>query len=371
MKKNTILLILPVYLLLFSWLTLTSPASPAVEVKHLNETTLSQDEGIIIERAHSFLVTEDNSILVIDSKAANIKIFDMKGKRISIFGRKGMGPNEFVRPIMSSYRQPFVAIVDFGRKTIFIYKRSEGNKFEFIQKFLCMGLGGNFNLIDDENILIAGDKDDKNRKWQRIYQYNFKKNIYDYILSAEDAYGFDSVKQFKKEKNEKLRYIGMNNFCDVTDDSIYMVWTGDIKVAKIDRKTRKINYFGEKTGNFVTPYTTSGIKKAFHQMNYRLIYKLKRNMSYVRYIFVSNSKKVGVVYVGPFKKDNRLKIMLQLYTTGGEYLNEFEILNAGASHHYEIYFYFRKDNNRLYLLDTVTSEEFDQFYRIHEYSIAD
>ncbi len=75
--------------------------------------------------------------------------------------------------------------------------------------------------------------------------------------------------------------------------------------------------------------------------------------------------------MGPFKKDNRLKVMLQLYTTGGEYLNEFELLNAGASHHYEIYFYFSKDNNRLYILDTVTTEELDQFYRFHEYSIED
>ena len=295
----------------------------------------------------------------------------MKGKRISIFGRKGMGPNEFVRPIMSSYRQPFVAIVDFGRKTIFIYKRSGGNRFEFVQKFLCMNLGQNFNLIDDKNILIDGDIFDKENKWHRIYKYNFKENSYDFILSAAEAYGLDSEKEFKKEKKDKLIYIGLANFCDVTDDSIYMVWTGDIKVAKIDRKTRKINYFSKKTGNFVTPFPTPEIKKAFHQMNHRLIYKLERHMSYVRYIFVSNSGKVGVVYVGPYKKDSRLKVMIQLYTTSGEYLKEFEILNAGASHHYEIYFYFKKDNNRLYLLDTVTTEALDQFYRIHEYSIED
>jgi len=317
------------------------------------------------------MVTEDNNILVIDSKAANIKIFDMKGKRLGIFGRKGMGPNEFVRPIMSSYLHPLAAIVDFGRKTIFIYKWSEGNRFEFVKKFLCMGLGQNFNLIDDHTILIAGDKIDKKGKFQRIYKYNFKENSYDYILSGAEAYGLDSEKKFHKERNEKIMYIGLANFCDFTDDSIYMVWTGDIRVTKIDRKTRKITYFGKKTGNFAAPYVKPEIKKAYHQMNHLLIYSLKKDMSFVRYIFVSNTKKVGIVYVGPYKKDNRLQVMLQLYTTDGEYLKEFEILNARASHHYEIYFYFKKDNNRLYLLDTVTTEELDQFYHIHEYSIED
>jgi len=60
----------------------------SVEVKTLRKISLSQDNDILIERANSFIVTVDKRILVVDSKAANIKIFDMTGKRVKVFGRK-------------------------------------------------------------------------------------------------------------------------------------------------------------------------------------------------------------------------------------------------------------------------------------------
>lgn len=342
----------------------------SVEIKAIRKITLSQDNDIFIEKANSFIVTVDKRVLVIDSKAANIKIFDMTGKRVNVFGRKGMGPDEFVRPRWSTYLEPFVSIMDYGRNMIFIYKRSGLNSFEFIHKFLNLNLGYDFCFLDDQNLLIAGDKRDNNRTLYSLYKYNFKKDKYNLILPSHVAFGYTSIKQFMKDNNEKISYIGAFQFFDVSDDSIFFVWTGDIKIIKIDMKTRKLTYFGNKTENFIKPTFTPAIERAFRQKDHRLIYKLRRQMSYVRNVFVSNNSHVGVVYVGPFK-DNLLKVFLLIYTTGGEFLKEVKLLNAKASNHYEIYFYFSKNDNRFYILDTETTKEFDQLYKIHEYRIEE
>jgi hypothetical protein len=281
-----------------------------------------------------------------------------------------MGPDEFVRPRRCAYLEPLVSFMDYGRSMIFIYKRSGLDSFEFIQKFLNLNLGYDFCFLDDQNLMIAGDKYDENRRLYSLYKYNFKKDKYDFILPSDVAYGYTSIKQFMKDNDEKISYIGAFQFFDVSDDSIFFVWTGDIKVIKIDRKTRKLTYFGKKTENFIKPTDTPKIRNAFRQKNHRLIYKLRRGMSYVRSVFVSNNSHVGVVYVGPFK-DNILKVFLLLYTTGGEFLKEVELLNAKASHHYEIYFYFSKNNNHFYILDTETSKDFNQSYKIHEFSIEE
>jgi hypothetical protein len=47
------------------------------------------------------------------------------------------------------------------------------------------------------------------------------------------------------------------------------------------------------------------------------------------------------------------------------------LLNAKASNRYEVKFYFRKDKNLFYVLDTDTSEAFDQGFKIHEYRIEE
>jgi len=342
----------------------------SVEVKALRKITLSQDNEIIIEKANSFIVTVDKKILVVDSKAANIKIFDMTGKRVKIFGKKGMGPDEFVRPLRCAYLEPFVSFMDYGRSMIFIYKRTGVDSFEFIHKFLNLNLGYDFCFLDDQNLLIAGDKFNENKILYSLYNYNFKKNTYDFILPSHVAYGYTSIKKFMKDNNERISYIGAYQFFDLSADSIFFVWTGDIKVIKIDRKTRKLTYFGNKTENFIKPTSTPAIERAFRQKDHRLIYKLRREMSYVRSVFVSNNRYVGVVYVGPFK-DDLLKVFLLLYTTGGEFLKEVELLNAKASHHYEIYFYFSKNDSHFYILDTETSKDFNQSYKIHEFSIEE
>jgi hypothetical protein len=345
--------------------------SAAIEIKSVKEFTLSQNEDTFVKKPGSIIVTEDDMVFVLDSKEANIKVFDKSGKLVDIFGRKGMGPNEFVRIYSSSYKKPYVIFADFGRKSFFLYKRLTKKSFEFVHKFLHLEMAYDFHLIDDKSLLVAGYKMDSNRKEYNLYEFDFRNKKYDFILTSESAYGCKTAREYRKKLDEKLAYIGLFQFCDYTNDSIYLVWTGNINVIKINRKTKETKSFGKITDNYIQPYLTPEIKKAYDHRDHRLIYKLINRMSYVKDIFVLNSGRVGVVYVGPLKKNKGLNVLLQLYNNDGKFIKEFEVLNANASYHVELNFYFRKDKNLFYILDTETSEEYDQLYKIHEYRIEE
>ncbi|UCH96058.1 MAG: hypothetical protein JSV88_04190 [Candidatus Aminicenantes bacterium] len=343
----------------------------AIEIKQLREITLSHDQDAFIEKPGSFIVTVDGMFIVFDSKASNIKVYDGTGKLVNIFGRKGLGPDEFVQPYLSAYKEPFIVIGDFGRKTFFIYKRFGKNSFKIVQKLFLRVMCYDLHFIDDAKLLIAGYKVGKDRKEYNLYEYDFKNQNYEFILTSESSYGLESHKVYLKKYSDRIRYIGGLQYCDFAEDSIYLVWTGDLKIIKVDRKTKKYTFFGQKTGNYVQPYITPEIRKAYHERNHRLLYKFDNDMSYVKDIFVLTSEKVGVVYVGPLKKDKGISVMLQLYTVNGAFISEFKVLNSNASHQFEIFSFFIKDKNLLYIMDTYTSKEFDQFYKIHEFRIEE
>lgn len=340
----------------------------AIEIEPLREITLFQNEDTFIQKAGSFIVTEDELLLVFDTKAGHIKIFDLSGKLVKIFGRKGMGPHEFVTPFSSAYKSPYIVFADFGRRSFFIYKTT-GAVFEFVNSFLCLEMAQDFQFINDKKLVVAGYKVDKNRKEYNLYEYDFEKGEYDFILPLEVSYGFKSIKRYRKAYKEETAYIGITFYCDFLNNSIYLVWEGDIGIIKINRKTRETITFGKKTRNYVKPYITPEIRKAYDQRKDKLIYKLVNGMSYVTDIFVLKSGKIGLVYVGPLEKNNGLNVMLQIYKPNGTFIKEFEVLNAKGDVHSDLDFYFSKDKNLFYIMDIETSEKFDQFYKVHEYRI--
>ena len=342
----------------------------AIEIESLRKITLSQTDETFIQKAGSFIVTADEKLLVFDTKAGNIKTFDLNGKLVKIFGRKGMGPNEFVTPFSSSYKKPYVVFSDFGRRSVFIYKQTRGD-FEFVHKYICPGMGFEFRLIDDGKLMIAGYKVDENRKEYHLYEYDYKNDKYEFILPTEISYGFESFKLFRKAYVEEIAYIGPFQYFDFTDSSIYFVWEGDIDIIKINRRTRAVTSFGKRTANYFKPYITPEIRRAYDRRKDKLIDKLIKRMSYVTDIFALNSGKIGLVYVGPLGKNNGLNVMLQIYKPNGQFIMEFEVLNAKGDYHSDLDFYFNKDKNLFYIMDRETSKEFDQFYKVHEYRIVE
>ena len=343
----------------------------AIEIKPLREIKLSEDEETFLKWPRSFIVTEDDMFFIFDSKASNIKIYNAAGKLLKIFGRHGMGPNEFIKPSLSSYKEPYLAIGDYGRKTIFIYKRKSRDSLEFIRKFFCLGMANDIHLVDDNKLLICGYKEATNRKKYKLYEYDFINNHYQYILANEIAYGYKSYQKFRHDYLDRISYIGAVHYFDYTNDYIYLVWKGDLKIIKIDRRTKKYDDFGHKTENFVKPQVTPEIRKAYDERKNRLIYQLRKEMSFVKDIFVLKSNNIGVIYVGPFKKDKQGWVVLQVYSGEGIFVKELKVIKVSASIHNEVFSYFMKNKNLLYIMDTETSEKFDQFHKIYEFRIEE
>lgn len=344
----------------------------SIEIKHIREFTLLQDEKTFISTPGSFFVTEDDMFFVIDKKASDIKIFDADGKLVNVFGKKGLGPNEFILPFVSAYKKPIVALADTGRRRFFIYKRTGRINLEFEKWCLNLDMPHDIALMNNGKFLVAGSKLDGSGKWQNLYIYDCEKNESDFLLNLAMSYGYASDNEFEKDFINKLEYIGAFQHCDWMGDSIYQVWTGDIKINKIDIKTRGVTSFGKKTGNYVKPYVTPEIKKAYFTKQPKVILEARSKMSYVMDIFILNSKKVVLVYAGPLKKNKGINVMLQLYTEFGEFIKEVELLlNAKASTSYELYFYFKRDKGLLYVMDTETSEEFDQLFNVHKYRLEE
>ena len=91
-------------------------------------------------------VTEDNVFLVVDFKAANVKIYKNDGKLTEILGKKGYGPNEFAQPLNCYYSNSTLFIQDVGQKKIFVYKRKGKFKFVYSKTFSFVALGNDFYL---------------------------------------------------------------------------------------------------------------------------------------------------------------------------------------------------------------------------------
>jgi hypothetical protein len=341
----------------------------AMEIKPQQGIALDHENEVFIKRPGSFIVTDDDQFFIFDSKASNIKIYNTAGKLVRVFGRSGMGPDEFLKPYLSAYKEPFILIGDFGRNTLFIYKRVKRDNLIFFKRIFFLDMGGDIQFSDNNKILVSGYKRDKSGKAYQLYEYDFIKNNYDFILTSENAYGFDSYKKYRKEYLERLSYIGLFQYLDYSKEYIYLAWEGDIRINKVDRKSKNYITFGHRTKNFVKPYLTPEIKKAYDERKHLLIYQLNEPMSYVRDLFVLSSGKVGLVYFGPYNPKTGMAVWLQLYSANGEFLKEIKVMDARSPYHYDMFSYFRKEKNCLYILDAEITESFDQFHTIYSFRI--
>ena len=342
----------------------------SIDIKHVRKFTLFQDETRFISTPASFFVTEDNMVFVLDKKASNIKVFDSNGHLVNIIGKKGLGPDEFILPFVCTYKKPTVVLADTGRRRFFVYKRTGKSNLEFEKWCLNLDMPQDIVLMNDGKLLVAGSKLDKNGKWQNLYIYDCDNNECDFLLNLPMSYGYRSDSEFYKDFSTKLEYIGAAQFCDWMDDCIYHAWTGEIKINKINIKTGKLTSFGKKTGNYFPPYVTPQIKKAYFDKQPKVILEARSRMSYVMDLFTLDSKNVALVYVGPLKKNKGINVMLQFYSDSGQFIEEVELLlNAKAATSYELYFYFKREQGLLYVMDTETSEQFDQAFNVHEFRV--
>ena len=73
------------------------------------------------DEARNFVVDDEGSIYVLDTKSAQVKVFDRSGKYLRTIGRKGQGPGELDRPRMLSINRAGgeISILELSRRISF------------------------------------------------------------------------------------------------------------------------------------------------------------------------------------------------------------------------------------------------------------
>ncbi|MEN8222692.1 MAG: hypothetical protein ABFR36_05490 [Acidobacteriota bacterium] len=362
LNKRNIFLILLVLLL--------SVKGSPVTFSHQKSVLLSQDQELLVDPG-SFFITKSGDIYIVDPKSSNIKIYNSKGKLIKIFSKKGLGPNEFIKPFFSDYKNGLIAIEDFGRNMYFVYQADANNTLKIAKKCANHNMSSDFKFIDNRSLLIAGDKIGKDGKWNSIYIYNFEENTYEYIIPTEVIYGYDSYREYRSAIMNSLSYIQTDCYCDLNDEFFFVVMNANLRIVRIDRKKGDYFIFGEKTRNYIKPYENGMIRKAYLERNRKKIVGYMNEMSNIRDLFVLNSGKLGLIYIGPKENSAELSVFLQLYNGQGKLINESNLLNSDASDLFDILYYFEKDKDLLHILEPEMSEDFEQNFLIHKIKIVE
>lgn len=316
----------------------------------------------------SFVKTEDDVWIIPDYKDSNIKLFNSRGELLSLFGRRGPGPLEFSSPRDCSYQAPYLAVYDFSKQRVVLYRKEGREGFSRIREFVRP-----FDFIDlrfmGNELLVAGFIAESERSQYCLYSHGIEDGRIRYILPNYVKYGFSSFREYDANKNDKLQ-IGGAAYCDVDDRFIYFIWEGDLRIIKIDRKTLSRETFGVITKNYRKPAMTNALTAAFNAMNNEGIDAEYQKMSFVNGIFADKDF-LGVLYQNYDSREGLWKIFLQLYSLDGRLLKESALSDAVTyvEYHCNNTFYDRTDRSLYYLSITYDKATSLDQYRIIKYRI--
>jgi hypothetical protein len=355
MKRLTIISIL---------LLLAVNVLPAVQLEKIDTVTLSDGGGDDFLKAPAlFAVTEDGLYLIPDRKDADIKVFDLKGKFVKRIGRKGHGPNEFINPMACDYLNRRYIVLDMGKRAYMLFGRDKRKFLKEIKTRRSIYMGKGLSLMKNDKLLLEGHITDKNgRAWQ-CYIYDFNSGQYEHLVPKETKYGFNSIKEYKKAHGD-LSAIGTPGYCDWWGNYAYLVWLGNLKIFKINLKTKQFQTFGKKTDNYRQPAATDRLKKAYKSRDLKTWGKEMGKFSRIMGLY-TNKNYLLLMYNKPKAESEKINSrMLQFYTLDGVYINELQITkNSGCS----LYLSKDRDDGILYMIQwapaTDDSEEFYQMTR--------
>jgi len=340
----------------------------SIDVRFLEKVNIDQSE-VIIERVSKIAVTEDEFYIFPDNKAGNIKIFNSKGKLEKIWGQKGMGPGDFSYPLFCDYKKPYFALMDWGKYKLMLFERKEHLNFKKLQEVYILALAYDIKIYG-QNVLIAGYKKDNitQNKYQ-LYLLNILKNKIDYLLPIHIKYGCDSIKKYEKDYLDKYAPIGIEAFFDYYGDKVYYSWEGNLRIIKIDMNSKKMEFFGKKTKNYITPKVTPKLRKMRREKSNKM-YTERQKMSYVTGI-LADSKFVSLTYA-TYNHENKLWVtFIQFYKPNGLFLFEKPLEGAvNATRYEEPSLFFSKEKSILYFLSRAIDKEFNDVFKILKYKIT-
>jgi hypothetical protein len=355
-----------VYILL-SILLLLAGKSGAVEIQKKKEILIDQS-STFLQKIYKFAVTEDEYYLFPDSKAGNIKIYNNKGKLARVWGRKGFGPDEYVFPRYCDYRQPYFVLMDWGHRKVFVFKRENTLDFKKIHENYVMGLGYDLKLIDENRVFVSGYLQSPGRESFELYRLDLETDKRIFFISSPLKYGYKSRSEYDAAYVTKIATLSITGYFDYYEDFIYYAWNGNLKLFKIDLKTKVIDYFGKKTENYITPFVTPEHLEMYSKRS-KDLHVPKQKMSWITGIFTDDHF-VGVIYEKNKKETDEWRSFVQFYSLKGEFIEEKNLEGARNVDHYpESYFFYSQGKDTLYFLSHLMDEEFDDIYKILEYKI--
>jgi hypothetical protein len=350
-------------------LVILSMALPAVELKVIDKVKLTGGrEDDCIKVASSFVVTEDGFYFVVDRKEGDIKVFDLKGRFVKRIGSRGYGPSEFVRPLSSDYMARRFVVLDLDRRHYMLMTRAEAPMLKESKLLRSVWMGNDVVMMNGEKVLIAGYHPGKDGKEWSLFTYDFKTKQYDLLVTKEILYGFKSVKDYKRSEDD-IDAIGISGFCDWWGDYAYLAWVGDLKVFKIDMKTKQRQTFGKKTDNYRKPVATERLKKTKKEGNLKEYHKIASTHSSIMGIF-TNKNYLLLSYTIPICEGERVQSrMLQIYTLDGKFLNEMQITHGNGG---GLYLSKDRDDDILYMLQLFygNGDEAEEYWMMTRFKLV-
>jgi hypothetical protein len=301
---------------------------PAVELKLIDTVTLAPGEGDnLLVSVAPFAVTEDGLYLVPDHRAGDIKVYDMKGRLVRRVGRKGFGPNELVEPRESDYLGGYYVVLDMGRRQFTLYQRDKKSFLKEIKQLRSIYMGNDVSMMTCDNVLIEGYIPGKDETHWKCYTYDFNTGKYNYLVSLATFYGFSSYKEYQKSRKD-MDTIGSSGYCDWWGDYAYLVWRGNLKIFKINMKTKEMVTFGKKTENYRQPMATERKRKALRERNLQVLGEESGKISNIIGLY-TNKNYLLLMYNKPRVKGEEVNSrMLQFYTLDGTFINELQITHG-------------------------------------------
>ena len=332
--------------------------------------TISIDEDALFITGF-FVVLEDGNLLFADTRDKNnqIKVFNEDGKLIKAWGKMGPGPNEFSGLGFLDYQSPYLAVADAGRHGIRVFEKLQNYEFKEIGDFLAWELTSHIKIYE-KNVLMCGYIVSPNGKKYALFMRDFNGKETKYILPLENHHGARSMSEHKKIR-EKVSGLSALAFIDVYQDTVYYVSDVRLRVAKIDLKSKKIEFIGKEPKNF---RALAMNKKARDTLLDRQTGKEFGDDIITRHSFVNgvfaDKDFVGVLYVNREKKiNNELFFVpyIQIYDHSGKLLHGQPLDPFFSEERFTPLFY-QKDKRHLYLL-SITSRELAIKNVIYKFSI--
>jgi hypothetical protein len=338
-----------------------------VSIEYDGKAKFSGD--VLLQFPGAVCVTEDGTILVVDLKANDIKMYRQNGDFVKLLCRQGYGPNEIAEPNYCSYSNHRFVVNDNGQRKIYIYKRKGPFAFTRIEEIYTLD-GAWDHCLTGDRLYISGNKNNNEHEPFALYSIEIgeKTEAPGFFLPARMKFGLKSIDEFKKKyySGIEIAAIGYKARFDIAGDCAYFAWECDLKIFKINLKSKEISTFGKKMTHYVKPYLSNRLKNAWKAMQGKLVMEERRKMSYIWEIFATG-KHVAVIYNLPSMNNGKTKYKIQFYRQNGEFVNELPIPgNPGPP------MFFEKKNSRLYAINREDVDvNIDENFYILNYKIGD